>query len=90
MILLDCLVAFLAVLLAAMLVVGIMTLFSIKNLSSSSETAQTARYERAVRTPKSMKPGIAPKQQEEDLIDLSQVNFDEGYDAIAAYGRGES
>lgn len=89
---LNLLVAFVALLLALLLLVNTLTAFNIKNLSNGSEMAQTARYEQAVRTPKSKKPSMTVRkpQPQEDLIDLSQLNFDEGYDAVAAYGRGES
>ena len=80
--------------LVAISLAGLVLLYLInRNLKAnhvSSDWSQAVNYQRAVSTPKSMKESLAPKIENADVVELSDVNWEDAYEALAAHGRGES
>lgn len=65
---------------------------SLKTTRIAQESVQVARYQKAVETPKPKDlPGRPVVENESsNEIDLADMDFETGYEALAAYGRGES
>ena len=63
---------------------------NLKTSNVASEWSQAANYQRAVSTQKSMKESLAPKVENSGVVELSDVNWEDAYEALAAHGRGES